>query len=64
MRDYNYWTFDADLYCTPCAVDKYGDYLYELDAKDREGNPFHPVFPWEEHEFVGYPCGGCLEVVA
>lgn len=64
MTIYNYWLYNDDVHCAPCAELTYGDYLYDPDARDKDGDPFRPVFQIEEHEFAGYPCGTCRKVVA
>lgn len=44
-------TWFADLYCAECA-----DKLPEVDP---EGNPKHPIFLDNVHEFDDCSCGSC-----
>lgn len=72
------YTYEADFHCAPCTLARNRADIkaarvrrveLELDengvavhAKDREGNPFHPVFSTDE--LAGDEvCGGCLEAI-
>ena len=68
------YTYCADVHCPTCAsadadvgilerkpplsldVDEHG---LTFDLVDREGNPVHPVFSTDEHEFTS--CSDCGE---
>lgn len=66
------YTYEADVHCPDCAnhraavglltrrpplqigTDEHG---LAFDLVDREGNPVHPVFSTDEHDFTH--CGDC-----
>lgn len=56
------WTFEADIHCPECALKRFGPALHNVDTKDSDGNPLHPVFSTYELE-PGTCCGDCLEVI-
>jgi hypothetical protein len=65
------YTYEAGVHCPACTLEA-AEYPYAwlfnpaplrdengilLDAADREGNPIHPVFSTDEHDFTH--CGDC-----
>ena len=57
------WTYEADYHCPDCAWRRFGHALEDPDTVDREGNPLHPVFSWDEAPIDGIACGDCGEVI-
>lgn len=68
------YTYEADVHCPACSRSRFwrhrlshkpaAPHDYDrngIDIKqvDREGNPIHPVFDIDEHDFTH--CGTCRE---
>ena len=53
MKSYDVigYTFEADVHCVACTIDRFGG-LPEFGAVDSEGNEPHPVFADEYGDFV------------
>lgn len=53
------YTYEADYHCPGCAEERFGlDTHSEVSGEDREGNPVHAVFSWNEG-WQGHACGTC-----
>jgi hypothetical protein len=62
------YTYDADVHCPGCAIKRFGKepgrpWVRE-DAVDSEGNPVHPIAPWDETAEGGEYCGTCHGQIA
>ncbi|MDP2371904.1 hypothetical protein [Rhodoferax sp.] len=67
------YTYEADVHCPVCARarfagaqelaglsnDDFDEHWLRMDLIDCEGNPIHPVFDIDEHDFTH--CGTCGE---
>jgi len=67
-RDTIGYTYDADVHCPGCAIARFGQepghYWVREDAVDSEGNPVHPIAPWDETSEEGEYCGTCHGQIA
>jgi len=56
------YTYEADIHCRTCAIDRFPTLATTGEATDREGNPVHPVFSTDEIELSHCAdCGALIE---
>lgn len=42
------YTYEASIHCEACARGRFGDSLDNPETVDREGNPIHPIFSYDD----------------
>lgn len=56
------YTYESDVHCPDCTRERFPQMQERVpycDLKDRDGNPIHPVFSTEFHDFTA--CSDCGE---
>ena len=58
-----YYTYESDIHCVDCALDRFWSTLDDAETRDSEGNPIGVVFTWDEGPDYDPVCGDCLELI-
>lgn len=56
-------TYEADLHCVDCTLDKFGQEVFFERIEDNEGNEVRPVYEFEQIPFEAC-CGTCLAEIS
>ena len=56
------YTFEADIHCPACSINRFPTLATTGEAMDKEGNPVRPVFSTDEIEVSHCSdCGAAIE---
>ena len=58
------YTYEADVHCPDCALDRFGGALDDENTTDQEGNGVGVIAPWDETPAEGMYCGDCGDEIA